>query len=174
MTKTYQPLFSDSYLRAAFADEYSQFQGSEAEQTLIKTLQNWQDRAKNLTETQEEGSFMDTFFKQSWGYYANGETKAGDGFSRFPKYKIAGAGQTGGTGEADLALGWFEREDIPPTPQVLCEFKDIRSNLDAKQNRKGNSRSPVKQCADYLREAGKELYGNEAIQPTWGIVPEGV
>ena len=24
----------------------------------------------------------------------------------------------------------------------------------------------------YLREAGKELYGNEAIQPTWGIVTD--
>ncbi|MEQ8735656.1 MAG: N-6 DNA methylase [Rhodospirillaceae bacterium] len=172
MTKTYQPLFSDAYLRAAFAEEYAQFQGSEAEQALIETLDNWQERSKKLTETQEEGSFMDAFFKQLWGYYANGETKAADGFSRFPKYKVAGAGQSGGTGEADLALGWFEREDVPPTPQVLCEFKDIRSNLDAKQNRKGNTRSPVKQCADYLREAGKELYGNEAIQPTWGIVTD--
>ena len=115
---------------------------------------------------------MDAFFKQLWGYYANGETKAGEGFTRHPKFKIKGAGQTGGTGEADLALGWFERADVPPTPQVLCEFKDIRSNLDARQNRKGNTRSPVKQCADYLREAGKELYGNEAIQPTWGIVTD--
>ncbi len=172
MTKTFQPLFSDSYLRSAFADEYSAFRGSADEQALIKTLENWQGRAKKLTETQEEGSFMDAFFKQLWGYFANGETKADDGFSRFPKYKVVGAGQTGGTGEADLALGWFERKGIPPTPQVLCEFKDIRSNLDAKQNRKGNTRSPVKQCADYLREAGKELYGNEAIQPTWGIVTD--
>lgn len=115
---------------------------------------------------------MDVFFRQMWGYRANGEGQAASGFTRFPKYKIAGAGQTGGTGEADLALGCFDREGVPPTPQVLCEFKDIRSNLDARQNRKGNTRSPVKQCADYLREAGKELYGNEAIQPTWGIVTD--
>lgn len=172
MTKTYQPLFSDSYLRAAFADEYAEFQGSGVEAKLIKMLQNWQARSKNLTETQEEGAFMDAFFKGLWGYNANGETEAREGFSRFPKYKVAGAGQMGGPGEADLALGWFEREGIPPTPQVMCEFKDIRSNLDAKQNRKGNTRSPVKQCADYLREVGKELYGNEAIQPTWGIVTD--
>lgn len=172
MTKTYQPLFSDAYLRAALATEYAQFHESADEQALISTLKKWQERAKILTETQEEGSFMDAFFKQLWGYSANGETKSGEGFSRYPKFKVAGAGQTGGTGEADLALGWFEREDVPPTPQVLCEFKDIRSNLDAKQNRKGNTRSPVKQCADYLREAGKELYGNEAIQPTWGIVTD--
>jgi len=30
----------------------------------------------------------------------------------------------------------------------------------------------VKQCADYLREAMKPLYGNEAIQPSWGIVTD--
>ncbi|WP_270373655.1 Eco57I restriction-modification methylase domain-containing protein [Marinicauda sp. Alg238-R41] len=174
MTKTYQPLFSDSYLHAALADEYAMFKGSEAEKSLITTLINWQNRAQNLTETQEEGAFLDSFFKGVWGYYANGETKAGEGFTCYPKFRVAGAGQSGGSGEADLALGWFGREEdnIPPIPQVLCEFKDIRSNLDARQNRKGNTRSPVKQCGDYLREAGKELYGNEAIQPTWGIVTD--
>lgn len=172
MTKTYQPLFSDAYLRAAYADEYAAFHNSDAETALIKRLQNWQGRAKNLTETQEEGAFLDAFFRGTWGYRANGEGEAGQGFTSFPKLRVAGAGQTGGMGEADLALGWFDHPDIPPTPQVLCEFKDIRSNLDARQNRKGNTRSPVKQCADYLREAGKELYGNEAIQPTWGIVTD--
>lgn len=172
MTKTYQPLFSDAYLRAAYADEYAAFHNSDTEAALIKRLQNWQGRAKNLTETQEEGAFLDAFFRGTWGYRANGEGEAGQGFTSFPKLRVAGAGQTGGMGEADLALGWFDHPDIPPTPQVLCEFKDIRSNLDARQNRKGNTRSPVKQCADYLREAGKELYGNEAIQPTWGIVTD--
>jgi type I restriction-modification system DNA methylase subunit len=172
MTKTYQPLFSDAYLRAAYADEYSAFHNSEIEVALINRLINWQGRAKNLTETQEEGAFLDAFFRGTWGYRANGEGIAGQGFTSFPKFRVAGAGQTGGVGEADLALGWFDHQEVPPTPQVLCEFKDIRSNLDARQNRKGNTRSPVKQCADYLREAGKELYGNEAIQPTWGIVTD--
>jgi len=172
MTKTYQPLFSDAYLRAAYADEYSAFHNSEIEVALTNRLINWQGRAKNLTETQEEGAFLDAFFRGTWGYRANGEGIAGQGFTSFPKFRVAGAGQTGGVGEADLALGCFDHQEIPPTPQVLCEFKDIRSNLDARQNRKGNTRSPVKQCADYLREAGKELYGNEAIQPTWGIVTD--
>ena len=54
MTKTYQPLFSDAYLRVAYAYEFSAFHNSEAEAALIKQLQNWQGRAKNLTETQEE------------------------------------------------------------------------------------------------------------------------
>ncbi len=172
MTKTYQPLFSDAYMRGLYSEEFKEFCDSDEDTQLKLTIQNWHSRSKKLTETQEEGAFMDTFFKGFWNYLGNGEAEASQGFSRYPKYKIAGAGQTGGVGEADLAMGWFERERVPPTPQVLCEFKDIRSNLDANQNRKGNTRSPVKQCADYLREAGKELFGNEAIQPTWGIVTD--
>jgi hypothetical protein len=172
MTKTFQPLFSDTYLRTIYGKEYAEFRNSSIEEDLIKRLENWQGRAKNQTETQEEGAFLTTFFYNTWGYSANGTIKSGYGFTSFPKYRVSGAGQSGGTGEADLALGWFEHPSIPPTPQVLCEFKDIRSNLDARQNRKGNTRTPVKQCADYLREAGRELYGNEAIQPTWGIVTD--
>lgn len=172
MAKTHQPLFSDTYLRGSLAEEYAQFKGSDRETQVLDILGHWASRAKTMTETQEEGAFLDRFFGQIWGYRANGEGHADDGFTRFPKFKVAGAGQTGGTGEADLALGWFERDGVPDTPQVLCEFKDIRSNLDAPQKRKGNTRSPVKQCADYLREAGKELYGNEAIQPTWGIATD--
>ncbi|PNQ76984.1 restriction endonuclease subunit M [Erythrobacter sp. SAORIC-644] len=172
MTKTFQPLFTNTYLRATLADEYSQFKGSDREKEIIEILGHWAARSPTMTETQEEGAFLDRFFGKIWGYHANGEASADQGFTRFPKYKVAGAGQTGGTGEADLALGWFERDDVPDTPQVLCEFKDIRSNLDAPQKRKGNTRSPVKQCADYLREAGKELYGNEVIQPTWGVVTD--
>ena len=57
-------------------------------------------------------------------------------------------------------------------PQVLCEFKDIRSRLDAKQNRKGNTRSPVDQCLNYLRGARRGLFGNEPVQPWWGLVTD--
>ena len=57
-------------------------------------------------------------------------------------------------------------------PQGLCEFKGIYAGLDTPQNRKGNTRSPVKQCADYLREAGRNLYGNEPVQPTWAVVTD--
>jgi hypothetical protein len=45
----------------------------------------------------------------------------------FPGFPFLARGQEGGVGEADLALGWFRgREDA--IPQVLCEFKDIRSS----------------------------------------------
>ena len=42
---------------------------------------------------------------------------------------------------ADLALGWFGREtEGMAIPQVLCEFKDIRTSLDKEQFLKGNNR----------------------------------
>ena len=69
-----------------------------------------------------------------------------------------------GPGEANLALGWFVAY-LHATPQVLCDFKDIHSKLDAKQNRKGSNRSPVEQCLNYIRGARRRLFGNEPVQP---------
>ena len=70
-----------------------------------------------------------------------------------------------------FALGWFRgRKDA--IPQVLCEFKDIRSKLDAKQNRKGSTRTPVEQCLNYVRGARRGLFGNEPVQPWWGLVTD--
>src|SRR5206468_12434472 len=88
-----------------------------------------------------------------------------------PKYRIQEEGAGGGSGEADLALGWF-RGTLADVPQVLCEFKDIRSALDARQNRKGNTRSPVEQCLNYLRGARRGLFGNEPVQPWWALVTD--
>jgi len=65
---------------------------------------------------------------------------------------VPGAGAGGGTGKADLGLGYFAAG--VGVPQVLCE-KDIRSALDADQKRKGNSRSPARQALDYLSHARK-------------------
>ena len=70
-----------------------------------------------------------------------------------------------------MTLGWF-RGRVDAIPQVLCEFKDIRSKLDAKQNRKGNTRSPVEQCLNYVRGARRGLFGNEPVQPWWGLVTD--
>ncbi|MFT4275460.1 MAG: Eco57I restriction-modification methylase domain-containing protein [Rhodopseudomonas sp.] len=67
--------------------------------------------------------------------------------------------------------GWFRgRKDA--IPQVLCEFKDIRSKLDAKQNRKGSNRTPIEQCLNYVRGARRGLFGNEPVQPWWGLVTD--
>src|SRR5690606_23611237 len=53
-----------------------------------------------------------------------------------------------------------------------CEFKDVRSALDAPQKRKDNTRSPVRQCQDYLIGVRRNLIGDEPIQPHWGIVTD--
>jgi len=166
-----QPLFPDSFLAARWAEEYARFRGSPAERQLLERLQTWASK-RTQKETAAEGAFVGVFFKQTWGYRASGEGVANEGFTCEPQYSVKGAGQGGGTGAADLALGWFDRPEVASVPQAFCEFKGVRSDLDKPQDRKGNDRSPVKQCADYLKEAAAQLYGNEPIQPTWAIVTD--
>jgi hypothetical protein len=171
MTVTYQTLFSDAFLRAIFDKEFLAFRDGTTDKALIERLDAW-SKKDFQKETSAEIAFVNLFFEQSWGYTHSGKGHAVTGYTCYPKFPVAGAGAEGGIGEADCALGFFGRTDVPSTPQVLCEFKDVRSNLDRPQKRKGNNRSPVKQCADYLREAMKPLFGNEAVQPTWGLVTD--
>jgi methylase of polypeptide subunit release factors len=171
MTATYQSLISNAFLRSVFDKDFQAFRNSPSELALIARLKKW--GAKEFQkETSAEIAFTNVFFEETWGYIQSGKAIAADGYSYYPKFAIPGAGAGGGSGEADAALGIFGRSDVPPTPQVVAEFKDVRSNLDGPQKRKGSNRSPVKQCADYLRETMKPLYGNEAVQPTWGIVTD--
>jgi hypothetical protein len=166
-----QPLFSDSFLLSRWAGEYAQFRGSELDTALRERLEDWAG-GKLQKETAAEGAFVEIFFKRTWGYRAAGEGERALGYTCEPQFAVPSAGHGGGAGLADLALGWFDRPGLAPTPQILCEFRDVRPGLDKPQNRKGNSRSPVKQCADYLKEAAGALHGNEPIQPTWGIVSD--
>jgi hypothetical protein len=171
MVASYQTLLSDAYLRAVLDKDYQAFRGSKTEKTLLAHLTSW--AAKDFQkEKSAEIAFVQLFFMEIWGYTSSGKSHASTGYTCYPKMAIAGAGAGGGTGEVDAALGMFGQAGVAATPQVLCEYKDVRSNLDGPQKRKGNNRSPVKQCADYLRESMKPLFGNEAIQPTWGIVSD--
>ena len=160
---------SRSFLRSAFDLDYRIYVGSGRDALILDKLKQWNERVK-LSETQAESAFISTFFEEIWGYGEAGRVDA-NMHSMFPKYRIAGEGANGGHGEADLALGWF-RGSAHVTPQVMCEFKDIKSALDASQNRKGNKRSPVQQCFNYIRGARRGLFGNEAVQPWWGIVTD--
>lgn len=171
MTTTYQPLLPDAFIASRWANEYKRFRSSHAEAELIQRLQAWAAK-KPQKETTAEGAFVDIFFKHTWNYNASGENTEIKGYTCEPKYAVENAGQKGGTGSADLALGYFDHPTVASTPQVLCEFKDVRSDLDKPQKRKGNERSPVKQCADYLKAAAGTMYGNELVQPTWGIVSD--
>lgn len=159
------------FLQSVWSLDYEAFKGSDIERDVISKLTGWSKR-KDLKETSAESAFLDTFFGDLWGCAQSGQETGPEGFTLYPKYPVAGAGEKGGTGEADLAIGWFDRDGVPATPQVLCEFKDIRSSLDAPQKGRRNKRSPVKQCLDYLSAARRGMFGNEAILPTWGIVTD--
>lgn len=167
----FQVLFADNYLLSLWKDEWEDYI-QKHDNNVLDVLKKWSEKDFQK-ETIAESAFIDTFFKKIWNHTASGETKKEEGYTSYPQYPIQGAGQRGGTGKADLALGYFGTEEvISQIPQVLCEFKDINSGLDNSQSRKGNSRSPVKQCADYLKESFQALYGNEPVLPSWGIVTD--
>ncbi|WP_293904120.1 DNA methyltransferase, partial [Phenylobacterium sp.] len=160
---------SRAFLRSELDLEFRAWAASGADEVLLTRLKAWSTRSKR-TETQAEGAFTQTFFVETWGYVDDGRADPA-AVTLFPKLQVLGAGAGGGMGEADAALGLFG-SDPKATPQVLCEFKDIRSALEAPQRRKGNTRSPVRQCQDYIRGARKGLFGNEPVQPWWGLVTD--
>ena len=164
-----QPLFNVSFLASKWESEYQTFKESKQEEILLEQLRNWAAR-RQLNETATEAAFIQVFFCDIWEYAQQGANADGS-YQCYPQFPVARAGQSGGTGKADLALGYFGLPGGEPNiPQIVCEFKDIRSRLDSEQHRKGNTRSPVRQCMDYLREAGNDLTGNELVAPFWGIV----
>lgn len=165
------PLFSDEYLFSHWADELDDYL-AERDADVRQTLIEWNNRDKQLSESQLDGLFVEKVFRGLWGYWGTGTTGQHPGYTLLAQYPVMGAGQRGGTGKADLALAYFDREDVPGVPQVLCEFKDINSGLDAPQNRKGNNRSPVQQCLDYLKHSFDKTDINSTLSPTWGIVTD--
>ncbi|HBN22614.1 MAG TPA: restriction endonuclease subunit M [Holosporales bacterium] len=170
MAFEHNSFISKPFLRSLWALDYEAYKDTAQEKELEDMLRAWAKRS-DLKETSAESAFIDSFFKTLWGYKQTGQDSEPE-FSLHPKFSIPGAGPKGGTGLADLAMGWFSRDGVSPTPQILCEFKDITSSLDAPQKRRSDKRSPVKQCLDYLGAARRGLFGNEAILPTWGIVTD--
>jgi hypothetical protein len=171
MTDLHAAFISKAFLRSLWDLEYRAWCGSENENALDARLGLWAKRLQ-LKETSAESAFIDVFFRETWGYAQSGQQGSEGGFSLYPKFAIPAAGANGGKGEADLAVSYFNTTAPGQIPQVLCEFKDIRSALDADQKRKGNARSPVRQCLDYLGFARRGMIGSEPILPTWGIVTD--
>jgi hypothetical protein len=163
MTET-TPLFSTAFLMSCWAKDYAAYCAGDADVKLLESLKNWAQKDFQK-ETVSEGGFIQTFFVNLWGYARSGEQDKAAGYTLEQQFAIDKAGQNGGVGKADAAMGWFGASELPSPPQVLCEFKDVRSGLDAKQNRKGNDRSPVRQCADYLHFAKQQFtpFGTEKI-----------
>lgn len=171
MTGLQNSFISKSFLRSIWAHEYETFKDSPEEAELIERLRRWAARGSQK-ETTAQSALLQEFFGATWGYIQAGQAGGETNYSLFPAFPVAGAGQRGGMGEADAALGFFTPDEASPVPQVLVEFKDIKSALDAPQKRKGNSRSPVKQGLDYLYASRKGMFGYEPIIPTWAIVTD--
>ena len=82
-----------------------------------------------------------------------------------------GRGWWRGRGSRPSALGCF-RWIGSLSPQVLCEFKDIRSRARREAKPEGKHAQPVEQCLNYVRGARRGLFGNEPVQPWWGLVTD--
>ena len=188
------PLFTDTFLLAAWADQWEAYDEL-TDADIQSRLTNWAQRDRTQTETQLEGSFVESILAGVLGYWTTGGTLAasqprcvGDWqppsaiYTAHPQFPVPAAGQKGGTGSADVALGLFGDAkhqtqtrsgiDWNGVPQILGEFKDIRSGLDLPQNRKDNDRSPVQQCFDYLKHAFDQTPVTEPLKPTWGLVTD--
>lgn len=164
----YKPLLDRDFLKSQLDYEYRDYLTANADGSMRERLEGWAKRELKK-ETQAEAAFVQRFFIDTWGYRPDGI--GADSYQLWPQFPIAGAGQSGNQGKADLGVGDFGggRARIP---QIVCEFKDIRSGLDAKQNRKGNDRSPVMQAKDYLWGARRGLFGNEPVQPRFAVVTD--
>jgi Eco57I restriction-modification methylase len=160
---------SRSFLQSTLDFEFRAYLDEGRDAAVLVKLKSWSERTKQ-SETQAETAFVQTFFEELWGYGQAGRAKSDD-HSINAKFSIANAGASGGKGIADLALGWF-RGSSDAVPQVLCEFKDIKSGLDAKQSRKGANFTPVEQCLNYVRGARRNMFGNEPVQPWWCLVTD--
>lgn len=164
----FKPLLDRDFLKSELHYEYQDYLAEGHDPVVKARLDNWANR-EIRRETQAEGSFIQRFFVDTWGYRDDGT--GAETYNLHPKFPIAGAGQTGNRGEADLAIGYFGGSTAA-IPQIVCEFKDMKSGLDKPQNRKGNNRSPVYQARDYLWNARKGMFGNEPVQPRFAIVTD--
>ena len=163
--------YRKTFLRSHWDIEFRGWLAEDGDRHILQKLERWAAR-HDLKETSAEAAFTEVFFREIWGYVQSGQAGAEDNYTLFPKFAISGAGAKGGTGEADLAIGYFSKGSAFEIPQVLCEFKDMRSPLDVEQKRKGNTRSPVRQCLDYLAFARRGMVGSEPVIPTWAIVSD--
>src|SRR5260370_17475888 len=120
MADLFNSFISKAFLRSVWALEFEAFKGSEEEAALEERLRRWSAR-KDLRETSAEAAFIQEFFRDTWGYEQTGQAGREEGvFTLWPKFAIAGAGERGGTGEADLAIGFFPKVAPNPLPHSPC------------------------------------------------------
>lgn len=96
------PLFASSFLRSMWDADFQAWRASSEATALLQRLDHWAGKLFQK-ETASEGTFVDVFFKQTWGYVAAGQVPPGREFTCWSQFDVAGAGAGGGTGAADLA-----------------------------------------------------------------------
>jgi hypothetical protein len=106
MSDLHVAFVSKSFLRSHWDLEYRAWRDSDNEKALNDRLALWAKRT-DLKETSAESAFIDVFFRETWGYVQTGQRGSETGFSLYQKFAIPGAGANGGSGEADLAIGYF-------------------------------------------------------------------
>ena len=100
----YKPLLDRDFLRSQLDYEYRDWLADGGDAMLTERLTNWA-RRELRRETQAEAAFVQRFFVETWGYSSDGTGAAA--FQLWPRFPIAGAGQGGNRGEADLGVGQF-------------------------------------------------------------------
>ena len=67
----FKPLLDRSFLRGEMEYEFQDYLSDEHDAPLLERLNNWLKRDLKK-ETQAEGSFIQRFFVETWGYKADG------------------------------------------------------------------------------------------------------
>ena len=94
----FKPLLDREFLKGELHYEYVDYCAGTQDAELHERLAKWAKRELKR-ETQAEGSFVQRFFVETWGYRDDGS--GAHHFQLYPKFPIIGAGQTGNVGEAD-------------------------------------------------------------------------
>ncbi|EOQ88881.1 hypothetical protein LEP1GSC202_1377 [Leptospira yanagawae serovar Saopaulo str. Sao Paulo = ATCC 700523] len=146
-----QSLFNETYFKKNnyFRNELNI--SPERLKELVNLVTNWQQNCESFNpdvdkESIDELEFVDLIFKKILGYKGKGENS--ESFHIYPKYKIEGAGVSGGSGFADLALGQFSK--IKGDAEVVIEFKGQETSDLTKLSNRRDKLSPVDQCWKYL------------------------
>ncbi len=118
------------------------------------TLKNWQQAIASKTfkrtgEVALHGDFLIDIFGQVLGYHRQIEHPTEWHLTHEQKTLLDAT-------KSDGALGFFtpDSQDI----RAIIELKSLRTDLDAKQHRKNDKRSPVEQAFGYVHKAGGKCH----------------
>src|ERR1700730_8307103 len=117
MSYRHAAFVAKSFLRSHWDLEYRARHDSENEKALDDSLALWAKR-KDSKKTSAKSAFIDLFFRVTWDYVQTGQRGSDTGFSLYPKFAIPLSGANGASGEADLAVGYFNKTAPGQSPQA--------------------------------------------------------